>query len=191
MRSPQIRIEMLQKANHARNTHQESGQTIAMVAVAMAGVLVMAALAIDLTTLYVAHGEIQRAADAAGLAGAKAFVDSGVTTNPSSTALQTLANNMARDYATAVVNQNNVGGAPAHFINGTPTVNLIFGLPGNANITGNPRVTISLQRTGLPLFFARIWGNSIASVSATAIAEAYNPAYSQANTGGFVPPAPK
>jgi hypothetical protein len=43
----------------------------------------------------------------------------------------------------------------------------------------------------LPLFFANIWGNSIASVSATAIAEAYNPAYSQANTGAFIPAAPK
>ena len=37
----------------------------------------MAALAIDVTTLYVARGEMQRAADAAALAGAKAFVDSG------------------------------------------------------------------------------------------------------------------
>src|SRR5450432_4908903 len=92
----------------AANAHPERGQTIAIVAAAMMGVLIMAALAIDLTTLYVAHGEIQRAADAAALAGAKAFVDSGVTTSPSNGALQTLAQNMASDFATAVVNQNNV-----------------------------------------------------------------------------------
>jgi len=177
--------------NHAAKSRRDGGQTIVLVAIAMVSVLAMAALAIDLTTLYVAHGEIQRAADAAALAGAKAFVDSGVTTNPSNPALQNLAQTMAGDLATAVVSQNNVAGGPAHFINGTPTVSLTFSMPGTPNIAGNPRVTISLQQTNLPLFFARIWGGSIASVSATAIAEAYNPAYSQTNTGTFVPPSPK
>jgi len=177
--------------NRAPDGGREGGQTLALVAVAMVGLLAMAALAIDLTTLYLAHGEIQRAADAAALAGAKAFADSGVTTNPSNTALQNLARSMAVDFASGVVNRNNVAGAPAHFIKGTPIVNLSFSVPGNPSVAGNPRITVSLQRTGLPLFFARIWGGSIASVSATAIAEAYNPAYSQANTGGFVPPAPK
>src|ERR1017187_4296728 len=188
-RSLQIRIEMklLEIRNRAPNTRDEGGQTIALMAVAMVSVLAMAALAIDLTTLYVAHGEIQRAADAAALAGAKAFVDSGVTTTPSNGALQTLAQNMAVDYSTGVAGQNNVAGAPAQFINGTPQVNLNIGNPSAA---GNPNVTVTLQRTGLPLFFARIWGSSIASVSATAIAEAYNPAYSQTNNGstGTIPP---
>jgi hypothetical protein len=170
---------------------RQKGQTIALMAVAMVSLLAISALAIDLTTLYVAHGEIQRAADAAALAGAKAFVDSGVTTSPSNGALQTLAQNMASDFATAVVNQNNVAGAPASFINGAPLVNLNISLPGNANAEGNPRITVTLQRTGLPLFFARIWGGSLASVSATAIAEAYNPAYAQTNVGAFLPPAPK
>jgi len=55
--------------NDARRRSQQGGQTIALVAVAMMGVLAMAALAIDMTTLYVARGEIQRAADAAALAG--------------------------------------------------------------------------------------------------------------------------
>ena len=75
--------------NRAQNTRREGGQTIALMAVSMVSILAMAALAIDLTTLYVAHGEIQRAADAAALTGAKAFVDSGVTTSPSNAALQT------------------------------------------------------------------------------------------------------
>jgi hypothetical protein len=177
--------------SRAAGARWERGQTIALVAVAMVSVLAMAALAIDLTTLYVAHGEIQRAADAAALAGAKAFVDSGVTTNPSDPALQNLAQNMASDFATGVLSQNKVAGAPAQFINGTPTVNLTFSIPGSPNIDGNPRIMVSLQRAGLPLFFARIWGGSIASVSATAIAEAYNPAYSQNNGGAFIPSAPK
>lgn len=170
---------------------RERGQTIALVAVAMVSVLGMAALAIDLTTLYVAHGEVQRAADAAALAGAKAFVDSGVTTSPSNSSLQTLAQTMATDFATQVLSQNNVAGAPANFINGTPQITLNLSLPGNPNVVGNPRITVTVQRTDLPIFFAKIFGNSTASVSATAIAEAFNPAYSQNNTGATIPAAPK
>jgi hypothetical protein len=160
---------------------RERGQTIALVAISMVSLLAMAALAIDLTTLYVAKGEIQRAADTAALAGAKAFVDTGVTTYPSKASLQNLAQSLARSFATAAAAQNNVAGYPAQLASGSPTFNF--------NLPGNPRISLTLQRTGLPLFFARIWGNSSASVSATAIAEAYNPAYSQANT--FVPAAPK
>jgi len=167
--------------DRAPNGHPESGQTIALVAVAMMGILIIAALAIDLTTLYVAHGEIQRAADSAALAGAKAFVDSGVTTYPSNSNLQTVAQTLAVAYATSVANQNNVAGAPATFTV-APQIDL--------SRQGNPTITVNLQRTGLPLFFARIWGSSVASVSATAIAEAYNPAYAQTNTGSFLPPAP-
>ena len=47
---------------------RERGQTIILVAVALVSLLAMAALAIDVTTLYVARGEMQRAADAAALA---------------------------------------------------------------------------------------------------------------------------
>ncbi len=61
----------------ATQIRSQRGQTIALVAVSMVSLLAVAALAIDLTTLYVAKGEIQRAADSAALAGAKAFVDSG------------------------------------------------------------------------------------------------------------------
>src|SRR6266705_4315005 len=99
----------------------ERGQTIVLVAVALVSLLGMAALAIDVTTLYVARGELQRAADAAALAGAKAFVDSGVTTNPSSPTLQNMATTMAGDFATAVLSQNQVAGATPQFINGAPT----------------------------------------------------------------------
>ncbi len=167
----------------------EKGQTLALVAVSMLSLLAMAALAIDLTTLYVARGEIQRAADAAALAGAKAFVDSGVTTDPKNTGLQSVAQTLAADYAAAVASQNKITGAPAQMASGSPVVS--FTVPGNANMAGNPRITVTLQRTDLRLFFARIWGSSMASVSATAIAEAYNPSDSQTSTGAFIPAAPK
>jgi hypothetical protein len=139
-------------------------------------------LAIDLTTLYVAKGEIQRAADSAALAGAKAFVDSGVTTDPTNTKLQGVATQLANSYAVAAAFQNNVAGAPAQVV-GSPVLNL--------SLQGNPRVTVSLQKTNLPMFFARIFGTTAATVAATATAEAYNPAYSQSNISTFIPAAPK
>jgi len=166
----------------ASRTRAQRGQTIALVAVSIVSILAVSALAIDLTTLYVAKGEIQRAADSAALAGAKAFVDSGVTTNPGNTGLQAVAQQLANSYAVAAAFQNNVAGAPAQVV-GSPALNF--------SLQGNPRLTISLQKTNLPVFFARIFGSSAASVSATATAEAYNPAYSQSNGGSFVPPAPK
>jgi len=160
----------------------QNGQTIAIVAVSMVGLLAISSLAIDLTTLYVARSEIQHAADAAALAGAKALADSGVTSDPNNTQLQNLAQNLAGAYVRATVTQNFVSGVPAKLV-GSPAINF--------NLPGNPRITVTLQRTGLPIFFGRIFGNRLASVSTSAIAEAYNPAYSQGNAASFIPSAPK
>ena len=160
----------------------ERGQTIAIVAVSMVSLLAMAALAIDLTTLYVARGEIQRAADTAALAGAKAFVDSGVTSNPGNTGLQAVAQQLANSYAAGAVLQNNVAGSSPQMVS-APTMDF--------SLQGNPRITVTLQKTSLPVFFARIFGTTAASVSAAATAEAYNPAFSQGNTGTYLPSAPK
>ena len=163
--------------------HNQKGQTIAIVAVSMVSFIAMGALAIDLTSLYSARGEIQRAADAAALAGAKAFLDSGVVTDPNSSTLQTLAQNMATAYAAGSASQNMVANGAAQLAPGFPALDF--------SIAGNPRITVRLQRISLPLFFARIWGTNLASVSATAVAEAYNPAFSQFNGGSFLPSAPK
>jgi uncharacterized membrane protein len=59
---------------HRKN---ERGITIVLVAISLLSLLGMAALAIDVSTLYMAHGEAQRAADAAALAGARMFALSG------------------------------------------------------------------------------------------------------------------
>ena len=40
---------------------------------------------------------------------------------------------------------------------------------------GNPQVSVTLQRADLPTFFSRIWGRTLSTVRATAVAEAYNP----------------
>jgi len=163
----------------SRKQSQERGQTIALVALTIVTLLAMAALAIDVVTLYVAKGEVQRAADAAALVAAKAFVDSGVTSDPTNTSLQTLAENMATAGINGILAQNKVAGA-APVLVGTPTFDF-------TTYPGNPQVAVTLQRTGLPIFFARIWRRAAATVTASAKAEAYNPSNSQTTTGNFIP----
>src|SRR5581483_12140737 len=155
----------------AHTRRSERGQTILLVAVSMVVILGLAALAIDVVTLYVASGEIQRAADAAAIAGAKVFVDTGVTTDPTNPNLQALAQSTATTVITATVAQNIVSGA-APTLNGAPVFDF-------TTHPGDPQVTVNLTRTNLPTFFAKIWGHQLATVSASAIAEAYNPSYAQ------------
>jgi hypothetical protein len=163
----------------SRKQSQERGQTIALVALTIVTLLAMAALAIDVVTLYVAKGEVQRAADAAALVAAKAFVDSGVTSDPANPSLQTLAQNMATAGINGILAQNKVAGA-APVLVGTSTFDF-------TTYPGNPQVAVTLQRTGLPIFFARIWRRAAATVTASAKAEAYNPSNSQTATGNYIP----
>ncbi len=163
-----------------RRRKGERGQTIVLVAVSLVTLLAMAALAVDVVTLYVARSEMQRAADAAALAAAKAFVDSGVTSDPTNATRQTLAQTMATTVINSILPQNKVSGATPLLVAGSPAFD--FTRPGN------PQVTVTLQRTDLPTFFSRIWSSNLATVSASAVAEAYNPSSSPA---GYVPIAPK
>jgi uncharacterized membrane protein len=117
-----------------------------------------AALAIDLTALYAARGEMQRAADAAALAGAKAFVESGTTTAPTDPNLRSLAQTIGSFYINAVIQVNKVGGV-------VPTVTT---QTFDFSRQGNPQVTVTVQRTDMPTFFAHIFGRRAATVSATA-----------------------
>jgi uncharacterized membrane protein len=64
----------MQKQILSRQRSHERGQTMIFVAISIVSLLALAALAIDIVTLYVARTEIQRAADAAALAGAKESV---------------------------------------------------------------------------------------------------------------------
>jgi hypothetical protein len=125
----------------------------------------MAALSIDLVTIYAARSEAQLAADAAALAGARVLANSGVTSNPSP-AMITAAWNLASAVATQVAQQNEVGG-------GSLTSITIPGAAGGPN--SNPTITVTVQKDDLPSFFARIWGRTAFTVKATATAEAYNP----------------
>jgi Putative Flp pilus-assembly TadE/G-like len=152
-----------------------------LVAVSLFALLSMAALAIDVTSLYVASTEAQQAADAAALAGAKAFVTSGYTTYPAgylSTDTVCNGSNGLADYeAQSALAANTVAGY-------TPTMTT------SCNFTNphNPTITVRVQRSALPVFFARIWGASGPTVSATATAEAYNPSGSTVPIGTNIKP---
>ena len=159
----------------AYRRNPEKGQTILLVAVALVSLLGMAALAIDVVTLYVARSEIQRAADAAALAGAKAIADSGVTTlspdDPSLAGATTLAQTMATASINAILPYNLVAGNQPTLLSSPITY------PASSNPTNsNPHITVTLQVTNLPTFFAHIWGRTAVTAQASATAEAYNPA---------------
>jgi Flp pilus assembly protein TadG len=162
----------------------ESGVTIVLVAAAMVAIMGMAALSIDVATLYLANAEAQRSADAAALAAARVLSMSGITGDPSNSAAGAISNpwqqacSLATSVATAVASQNTMGGVALS----TSQISVTY--PNNSdptNCTGtdakfgvNPLATVKVQRTDLPTFFARIWGRTGASVSATATAEAFN-----------------
>ena len=158
-----------------------------LVALAMFAIIGMAALSIDIITLYLAREQAQRSADQAALAAARVISISGMTGDPNNSATWGLicggAGSPASLAAIAVATQSEGGG--------TPTVTYSAGGAGSqdcSTVTGafgvNPLVTVKITHSSLPTFFSRIWGNPGNSVSATATAEAFNPSASDINTDG-------
>lgn len=130
----------------------------------------MAALSIDVTTMYTARSEAQLAVDSAALAGARVLANSGATSDPNSATdnLMTLAQQLAVTVATQVAEQNKIGGNVVLGPNLTPAIS--FG-----GSWFNPTITVNVKISNLPTFFARIWGRTTLAVAASATAEAYNP----------------
>ncbi len=151
--------------------NSERGVSFILVALLLVALIAMAALAIDISVLYVAHSEAQRSADAAAIAGAKAFVASGVTSDSASGPLQTVAVSLAQQQINAAIQQNNIAGSPGQ----------LASTPSFTWTDGNPVVSVTVQQAGIPTFFARLWSRAANSVSATAIAEAYNPSGTSAS----------
>jgi len=153
----------------APSRHGEQGVVIMLVAVFMLFVVgAMAALSIDVVTIYTAKSEAQLVADGAALAGARVFANSGVTSTSNPT-LMASAQIIAQSIAIQVAQSSPVGGRTLVAANSEITVGFVTAVPGD------PLVTVHVQRTDLPTFFARIWGSTQVTVSATATAEAYNP----------------
>ena len=182
----------------------ESGVTMVLMALAMVAILAMAALSIDVVTLYLANAEAQRSADTAALAAARVLSISGMTGDPSNSPAGAInpwqqACALATAVAKAVATQNTMGGAALI----TSQISVTY--PNNSDATHctvadakfgvNPLVTVKVQRTDLPTFFARIWGRTAAAVSATATAEAFNSSNSgnvgNTVTGSITPVQPR
>jgi len=182
---------------------------MALVAVAMVSILAMAALSIDIGTMYEAKAEAQRSADAAALTAARMISISGITGDPSngSSSWQLIcagATSPATAAAIKVAQQNFIGGVSVP--TGSVTVTYGAGKAGGANpdCSGlgadfgvNPTVTVTVQRTNLPIFFGRVFSLiplahvTSPSVSATASAEAFNPSNSGSVAGAMIPVNPR
>src|SRR5579864_466213 len=187
MKAPAIR--RFPRTRSAR--HGERGITMVLVAMALVAIVAMAALSIDVVTLYLAREEAQRSADAAALAAARVLsllgVTGAATTDTDPTYWQAICGGntgVATQAAQAVGTQNSVGNVAA-------TVTVTYSAGNNGTISSNtdcsalpdafgvnPMVTVQIQQTGLPTFFSRIWRRNTNTVNATASAEAFNPSNS-------------
>ena len=176
-----------------RLRQRERGVTMILVAVAMVAIVAMAALSIDVVTLYLARMEAQRAADAGALAAARVISISGLTGDPANSAgswnsICGGSASAATLAADAAATQSAVNGASVP----TPSVKYSAGAASAApDCTGmgaafavNPLVTVTVTKTNLPSFFSRVWGNTGNKVTATAVAEAFNSAGSGNWNGG-------
>jgi hypothetical protein len=188
---------------------KQRGVTIALVAASMVAIIAMAALSIDIGTLYQAKAQAQRAADAAALAAARVISISGITGDPANGATDGNWNLICGPAGTATLAATAIAQVQANFVGGLAipgsqiTVTYGGGSAGgsSADCTGagqafavNPLVTVKVQQVNLPLFFAKVFslvgGNfSSSSVSATATAEVFNPAnWTTAGLGGSLVP---
>ena len=171
--------------------HKERGVTIALVALAIVGIISMAALSIDIGTLYQSRTEAQRAADAAALTAARVISLSGITADPgnvSSSWQPTCGGSTSMATLSAIA----IGEASANFVAGgpAPTVTVNYGAGAatadcstlaGTSFAVNPTVTVQVKSATLPIFFAKVFSlfpgvnYSGTTVSATAAAEAFNP----------------
>jgi hypothetical protein len=164
----------------------ERGVSIVLVAFSLVAMLAAASLAIDLGLLYVARSEAQRAADAAALAGAAAFVDSGCTSMMGGCVAGGAQETLARQQAETVGAQDSVMGQAADIEDS----DVSFSYPTPLE----PQVSVTVQRSAargnaIPMLFARLLGVTYGSVSATATAEAFDPSGSNVPVGyGCVAP---
>jgi hypothetical protein len=130
------------------------GQTLAIVAVMLVGLLAVMALAIDLGMAYTGRAEAQRVADSAALAGASAFLD---FVDPID------AVGDARGRAGEYAELNYVRGRTV--VAKAPEV-AVWVIPDSQ------RVRVRIERAGLPTWFARFLGRTEMTVAAIATAHA-------------------
>lgn len=153
----------------------------------------MAALSIDAVTIYTARSEAQLAADAGALAGARVLANSGVTSVTSGLPPGAIsdAENLATTVATQVAASSQVGGRTLIPGGTCPGQEICVSFDDTATtFRTDPHVTVTVQRTDLPTFFARVFGRTQLQVAASATAEAYNPSGMTALGDTPIPVAP-
>ncbi|HEX5411024.1 MAG TPA: Tad domain-containing protein [Terriglobia bacterium] len=153
-----------------KNRYSDRGVSIMIIAVSMVFVLGMAGLGIDLASLYVGRSQAQRAADAGALAAAQYLAQS-CTAASGSVSPECQAS--AKERAVAVTNANLIAGVSPNI-----TTDDVTFLETSAS---DPQVQVLAARDAshtnpMPTFFVKIFGINSANVSATAVAEAFNPA---------------
>ncbi len=188
---------------------RERGFTMALVTVALVTIIAMAALSIDIGTLYQAKAEAQRAADAAALTAARMISVSGITGDPTnqSSSWQAICGGASSPATLAAINvaqQNLISGVAA--TSADVTVKYGGGSAGatSTNCTGagaafgvNPVVTVTVTSGKLPIFFARVFtlfphGTfSNTTAVATATAEVFNSSNSASIAGSMIPVQPR
>ena len=127
----------------------ERGSATVIVALTMAGLIALLALGIDLGALFNARSEAQRAADAAALAGASAFLEF----------QQESARSVAVERAVTFATSNSIRSKPIAPEDVTVSVNL-----------DSSTVRARVRRNGVPTWFARLFGVDAVDVSAEATA---------------------
>jgi hypothetical protein len=197
------------KRSHAKSRSGERGFTMALVTVALVTIIAMAALSIDIGTLYQAKDEAQRAADAAALTAARMISISGVTGDPAnqSNSWQAMCGGTTSPATLAAVNvaqQNLISGVAATSANVSVKYGAGSAGASSTNCTGagtsfpvNPVVTVTVTSGKLPVFFARIFrlfpnGNfSNTTATATATAEVFNSSNSGSVAASMIPVQPR
>src|SRR5579871_344970 len=177
------------------DNNRENGVTMVLVAAAMVAIIGMAAMSIDLVTLYLAREEAQRTADTAALAAARIISVSGITGTASPTkdttdwsSICSAAGGWATQAAVAVAAQNTIGGQSVPVVSvtysdGSTTSNDCTTLSDVFAV--NPMVTVQITPSvTIPSFFSRIWGSTGNQISASATAEAFNPSQSDTHVVG-------
>jgi hypothetical protein len=171
---------------------------MALVAVSIVAVIAMAALSIDVGTLYQAKAEAQRAADFAALTAARVISLEGSTSDPSGATDGSWApicsglTSAASSAAINVAHQNLIAGAAASTVKVYYGTNASMGTNEDCTAAGaafavNPIVQVYVQQATLPTFFTHVFSlvaggtSSNSGVSATATAEAFN----SSNAGSY------
>jgi hypothetical protein len=103
------------------------------------------------------------------------FVTSSFTSKPAGWVLSKLCQNGGAGLPAAVNRQAELAASANKIAGQSATVTNIQCIPDPLDTNPqNPRVRVTVTRTGAPTFFARIFGANTATVTATATAEAYN-----------------